>query len=310
MAPKPLVSVLIPVYNGAQHLAQSLECVRTQTYRTLEILIKDDGSTDGSREIAAEFAARDSRIKLIDAPPSGGAIANHIALAKLAKGRYVKYLHQDDLIDADNIATLLRPMLADPRITLATSSRRRIDGEGTVSVSPGNHYDPLITRNDVLDGRDIIRHMLANQLNQIGEPSVTLFRNRLVNPEAMFDFGGRTHVMLFDLALWANLLLRGNLYFHAAPLSSYRVHDTQLSQQSTTIYDCNLEWTAMIRGAVDLGVLKPGGQLSLAGERRIANIKIYRDQIVGTGDSDLAERYLDPYDAAVAELCQLTGVSA
>jgi glycosyltransferase involved in cell wall biosynthesis len=55
---KSLISVIIPVYNGEKYLAEAVETVLAQTYRPIEVIIVDDGSTDGSREIAQRFAAR------------------------------------------------------------------------------------------------------------------------------------------------------------------------------------------------------------------------------------------------------------
>lgn len=306
MAQSPLVSVLVPVYNGAKHLAESLEAIRAQSYRKLEVLIKDDGSSDDSLAIAADFASRDSRFRLIAGVPSGSATANHVALATLAKGRYLKFVHQDDLIDAPCIATLLKPMLTNPRIVLATSSRRRIDSAGAEQTTPVGAYEPLVRTDAILDGREVIRYSLANQINQIGEPSVTLYRNHVVAPERMFHYGAAEHVMLFDLALWFNLLMRGSLYFHAAPLSSYRVHAGQLSAQETTVLDASFEWLAMIRQAHDTGVLKPGPSLSEASRRRMQMLQYFRGQIAASADLRLQDAYLTRYDAAMAELSQLS----
>lgn len=305
MAPKPLVSVLIPVYNGAQFLAETLSSVQAQTYRSLEIVLKDDGSTDGSLAIAADAAARDKRVRLVTDKPAGDALANHVALAKMAKGRFVNFLHQDDLLHPEHIATLLEPLWHDPGIVLASSARRTVGADGgEVRVEATLAHTPLHTGNVLMRGRDAIRHVVTGLANQIGEPSCVLFRNNVVKPEAMFDFGGMRHVMLFDVALWFNLLRRGKLYYHGTPLTSFRVHTRQLSRQNTTQYDAVFEWAAVLRGAVELGALAPGPQLARIAEKLLPDVHRWRASALASDDPLLAG-YVERYDSLLAELASM-----
>jgi len=91
----PLISVLIPVYNGEKYLRESLDSVIAQTYTNLEILCMDDGSTDKSTDILKEYASKDSRIKVFNQPNSGVAVARN-ALLDSAGGDFIAFLDADD----------------------------------------------------------------------------------------------------------------------------------------------------------------------------------------------------------------------
>jgi len=100
MSQKPLVSVIIPAYNGETYLRQCLESVIAQTYAELEILVVDDGSTDNSASIVE--TVKDSRILLLRQGNRGRCVARNRAL-RLATGRFVKYVDQDDCLDREAI---------------------------------------------------------------------------------------------------------------------------------------------------------------------------------------------------------------
>src|SRR6478672_11907562 len=80
----PTLSVLMPVYNGARYLAEAVESILGQTFRDFELIIVNDGSTDGSEKILRRYAEQDGRIKLISRPNTGivGALNDAIAASK------------------------------------------------------------------------------------------------------------------------------------------------------------------------------------------------------------------------------------
>lgn len=96
-----LVTIFIPVFNGEKYLRNTLQSVANQSYSAIEVLLVDDSSTDASWNILQEFAANDSRFKLLQ-KPNGGMVAkswNYI-LPKV-KGEFVFYMSQDDLLSED-----------------------------------------------------------------------------------------------------------------------------------------------------------------------------------------------------------------
>lgn len=92
-----LVSIIVPVYNSEDYLAQTMDSVQQQTYPNWEMLLVDDCSTDASAEIIGEYARKDPRIRYIKlSENSGAAIARNTGL-EAARGRYIAYLDADDL---------------------------------------------------------------------------------------------------------------------------------------------------------------------------------------------------------------------
>lgn len=93
----PLVSIVTPNYNCARFIAQTIDSVLAQTYTNWELLVQDDCSTDGSYEIALEYARKDSRIKVEqNAKNAGAAVTRNNAISR-SKGEYLAFLDSDDL---------------------------------------------------------------------------------------------------------------------------------------------------------------------------------------------------------------------
>ncbi len=108
---QPLISVVVPVYNVAAYLAQCLKSIAVQTYRNLEILVVDDGSTDKSGRIADEWALHDNRFVVVHQPNGGPAEARNAAL-DIAKGDYVAFIDSDDLVLENYVERLLETLIA------------------------------------------------------------------------------------------------------------------------------------------------------------------------------------------------------
>lgn len=108
----PLVSVIIPVYNVASYLSEALDSVIHQTYRRLEILLIDDGSTDESGAICDEYAANDPRILVVHQENKGLSAARNAGLNRMT-GEAVAFLDPDDAYEDAFIETLLTAMLRE-----------------------------------------------------------------------------------------------------------------------------------------------------------------------------------------------------
>ena len=98
MAPK--ISVVIPIYNVAQYLSRCLDSVCSQTFKDLEIICINDGSTDNSKKILAKYAACDERIVVVNKKNAGVSAARNDGI-KIAQGKYIHFLDADDFIDTD-----------------------------------------------------------------------------------------------------------------------------------------------------------------------------------------------------------------
>ena len=101
-----LISIIIPVYNSEKYLEACLESVLAQTYKNLEVIIVNDGSTDRSLEICNRFALEDKRITIINKKNSGVSAARNDALA-IAQGKFLSFCDSDDMMHASFIESML-----------------------------------------------------------------------------------------------------------------------------------------------------------------------------------------------------------
>ena len=114
---KPLVSVLIPMYNAEDYLSQCLDSVINQVYSNLEVIIVNDGSTDNSLWIANKYAKNYSQIKVFSQKNCGAQIARNKAF-KLSSGEYIQYLDADDILHQEKISIQINEMLKENDSTL------------------------------------------------------------------------------------------------------------------------------------------------------------------------------------------------
>lgn len=137
-----LVSVIVPVFNSEKYLAECITSICGQIYRNLEIIIINDGSTDGSFDILNMYAKKDTRIKLITIPNSGVSIARNTGLDH-AKGTYISFVDSDDLIQSDMVERLIEVMekedcgMAISGIQMRYSKRKSVK---YVNYLPGIDY--------------------------------------------------------------------------------------------------------------------------------------------------------------------------
>ena len=104
---KPLVSIIVPVYNAEKTIARCVDSILKQTCRDFELLLMDDGSSDGSGSLCDSYGERDPRVRVFHQQNSGVSAARNLALAQ-ARGEYLQFVDSDDWITPDATATLLR----------------------------------------------------------------------------------------------------------------------------------------------------------------------------------------------------------
>lgn len=104
---QPLISVIVPCYNVEEYLPKCIESILNQTYRNLEILLVDDGSPDNCGRICDEYAAKDSRIRIIHKKNGGLSDARNAALDVMT-GEYVTFIDSDDYVSDDYVEYLYK----------------------------------------------------------------------------------------------------------------------------------------------------------------------------------------------------------
>jgi peptidoglycan/xylan/chitin deacetylase (PgdA/CDA1 family)/protein-L-isoaspartate O-methyltransferase len=128
-ATPPLVSVVVPAYNRRETLATSLDSLQAQTHGTWEAIVVDDGSTDGTAELAEAYAARDARIRVHRQANGGVSHARNAGLA-LARGPWLFFLDADDWILPETFELMLAAHGRDPRAEAIYGGYVRVDDDG------------------------------------------------------------------------------------------------------------------------------------------------------------------------------------
>ena len=127
----PAATVIIPCYNAGRTIQATLASACRQTIRDIEIIVVDDGSSDGAPAIVAGLAATDPRIRLISQPNGGVSSARNAGIGA-AKARVIALLDSDDLWAPDHLEAHIRRLEADPRLGVSYSPARFIDAAGAV----------------------------------------------------------------------------------------------------------------------------------------------------------------------------------
>lgn len=134
-----LISVIVPVYNVEKYLRKAVQSIQNQTYKHLEIMLINDGSTDSSGDICDELANSDSRIVVIHKKNGGVSTARNEA-QKLAKGNYVIYVDSDDYIHEEMIQSLYEQLIAENADVSSCSVMNVYQNSQTPQCSDENLY--------------------------------------------------------------------------------------------------------------------------------------------------------------------------
>ena len=218
----PRVSVLIPTYRYARYLAEAVDSILAQDFGDFELLISDDCSGDGSREIMEAYAARDSRVRIHIHPANIGMVQNWNWCLSQARGEFVKYVFGDDrLARTDALGKMVALLDANAGAVLAVTARDVIDEHSkTVGCmdtfgAPGLHGAAETMFRCLADG------------NIIGEPTVVMFRRNAAARGFSTGYG-----QLVDLEMWLHLLGHGALVCTSEPLCAFRRHPLQRTESN------------------------------------------------------------------------------
>jgi len=130
----PRLSIGLPVYNGENYLAESIDALLGQTFEDFELLISDNASTDGTARICARYQTEDPRVRYIRQARNIGCAPNHNFLVSQARGELFKWASHDDLYARDLIERCVDALDKYPEAVLAQSFTALIDGSGTVTM--------------------------------------------------------------------------------------------------------------------------------------------------------------------------------
>jgi glycosyltransferase involved in cell wall biosynthesis len=178
-ASQPLVSIVTPVYNNAEYLAECVESVLAQTYENWDYTIVDNASTDGSVEIAHRYATKDARIRVRTNPQFLEIIANHnVTLRQISPvSKYAKMVFADDWIFRECLERMIE--VAEVHASVGIVGAYGL--EGTEVVWTGLPYP-----SGLVSGREVCRQRFLDRLFVFGSGTALLFRADLVRARDPF----------------------------------------------------------------------------------------------------------------------------
>jgi glycosyltransferase involved in cell wall biosynthesis len=175
---KPLISIIIPVYNAEKYLVKCLDSVVNQTYRNLEIILVDDGSTDKSPEICEEYAKKDNRIKLLHKENGGVSSARNAGLSMIS-GEYIAWVDSDDYVETDYIEYMYK-LLAEHDADISSCKRLlfkcslKDEVEQNTNLSKSNN---ILANQSLKEKRE---PLVVNSKNDIMRIHVTLLEENIL----------------------------------------------------------------------------------------------------------------------------------
>lgn len=128
MEQTPLISVIVPVYNIKEYLPRCVASILNQTYQNLELILVDDGSTDGTGALCDELAAQDGRVRVFHKENGGSSSARNLGISQ-AKGEYLGFVDSDDYISPGMYERLVQGLL-NSGAQIVQIGRDEVDAEG------------------------------------------------------------------------------------------------------------------------------------------------------------------------------------
>lgn len=232
---RPLVSVITPAFQASASIGRTIRSVRQQQFAEWEMIVVDDGSTDGTSEVALAAAGGDPRVMVIRQANAGTGAARNSGLSK-AQGQYLIFLDADDEIIHDYMDRQIAYMEANPQVAIVGCNVLMRD----------------VDKDSLWTGPEVVEHSLSVEELLVDN---TISVMALVRREAVEAIGGMRSVYAEDYDLWIRLLLAGYKHLHQPRVLGiyYRTPGSKSANRKR-------EWIAVARMLRDYrreGILSP-----------------------------------------------------
>lgn len=189
------ISIIIPAYNSESTIRRCVDSIRNQTYRNLEIIVVNDGSTDSTSEVVNEINNTDSRVKLISIPNGGVSHARNVGIEN-ATGDYITFVDSDDFIDSGMYEKLVQ-IIKKYSVKIAHCSYKNVNESGVVLSVVGNKGKIVKQSHDEAMSCLLSGNLFAGGLcNKIYD--ITLFSDVRLDETIKFNEDVLANYCLFD----------------------------------------------------------------------------------------------------------------
>jgi len=199
----PLVSVGLPIYNGARFVREAVDSILAQTFTDFELVVSDNASTDATQRICEGYAAADPRVRYYRNERNMGASYNYNRVTELSRGKYIRHAAHDDVLAPENLERCVAVMEADDAVALCYPQMSRIDENGAVIDTYANSLH-------LRDPDPVVRwrrfHRLCDS-DSMCDPVFGLFRASVLRATPVL---GR--FASADVVLLAEVALRGQIH--------------------------------------------------------------------------------------------------
>jgi glycosyltransferase involved in cell wall biosynthesis len=229
----PIVSVCIPTYNGSQFLRECIDSTLSQTFVDFEILIIDDQSSDNTVDIAKEYAAKDSRIEVAINPQNLGLVGNWNRCIEIARGEWIKFVFQDDLLDPECLEKMMvatafgKPIIYCDRNFIFESQTPEVTKQEYLSHLSVQHVFGDTVEVSALQYAEVALKNIG--VNFVGEPTSLMFHRSV-----FYQFGSfNPHlIMICDFEFYTRIAIHTGIVRVPEVLASFRVHGKAASANS------------------------------------------------------------------------------
>lgn len=232
---QPLVSIVVPVFNGMPYIKATIDSILAQTYEHFELVISEGGGADGS--LAYLQGLKDPRIRIIEMKPGTSAAQNWTAATLAARGEFTKLVCQDDLLYPKAIEQQVQDLLKFPSAVMATARRDIVDARGAVVYSPRGLGGLVHLHGDAIPATKAVRACYLSGTNVLGEPFAVLFRTAAL--KSVMPWTDENPLML-DLSTYQRIAPLGDVVIRREAIGAFRV---SVASWSTRIANQQLDQT-------------------------------------------------------------------
>jgi len=242
----PLVSIMIPTYNRPELFERTLMSAINQRYPNVEILVNDN-STNEDTQVLMEKYSGVVNLHYFHNKEAKTKTENFAPFEKQAKGQYLQWCMDDDLLTADKLSKMVPILRDNSGVTLVSSIRGVVDENDDLVKSDSVINVPIPEEQEYgyFYGEDMAAQMLLTTQNLIGEPSAVLFRREDLTHH-YWQAEAKGYKTISDVVMWCELMEKGHCLIFKQPLSFYRRHGNQEGQRPEIILLSRLEWMQLI----------------------------------------------------------------